>query len=284
MSATPRAFLAVIVPIAPIALVSALGFASGCHSAPSRPPIRDPETLETGARKPRGAQVSICFSGRSMGDDPYASGGNSALGALCVRLPNLVQDVVGPDGAYPFFRWSSDIDHALDVLVSSLDTDRDGGVTSADRDVDVNVVGFSWGGFNARDLIEKMASDRRFSPTRRRVARFFALDPYRTDALVFAKRVVDVPANVDELWEFRHTMAPEGDCSRLAGGLIGPFTGRAPRCTDKTVCHDFDYSLEPATKNVDHCEIPAYAAPHILRIVSGEVLTGLPQERRVVRY
>jgi hypothetical protein len=176
------------------------------------------------------------------------------------------------------------VDHALDLLVATLDTDHDGGVTSADDEIAVNVVGFSWGGFNARDLIEKVETDRRFSPTRRRIERFFALDPYRTDALVFAKNNIKIPANVVALWEFRHTVAPEQDCSRMAAGLIGPFTGRAPFCTGDTVCHDFDYSLAPATMSVDHCDIPAQAAANVLRILSGEELVDAPPERAVARH
>lgn len=268
-----------------VAIASALGWGAACHSPSARfasSPVAAGK--RSGEMKPESAQVTICFSGRSLGNDPYRSGGNPELGALCAKLPSLVRDTRGRDAAYPFFRWNSDVDHAVDVLVANLDTDGDGAVTSADRDVDINVVGFSWGGFNALDLIEKVGEDPRFSATRRRVARFFALDPYRTDALVFARRTLEVPPYVDELWEFRHTIAPEQDCSLMFGGLIGPFTGRNPRCTGHTVCHDFDYSLNPSTSSVDHCAIPRYSAGHILRIVSGAELRGAPRERQVVRY
>jgi hypothetical protein len=169
------------------------------------------------------AQVSVCFSGRSLGDDPYASGGNSEMGALCKSLPGLIVDVSGRDAAYPFFRWNSSVDHALDVVVAALDTNHDGVVTNLDKDVDLNVIGFSWGGFNARDLSRSMASDRRFSPSRRDVARLITLDPYRTD-VGFERDSIMVPANVSIFYEFRHTIAPEKDCSRIVEGLIGPFT------------------------------------------------------------
>ena len=206
------------------------------------------------------------------------------LRALCEGLPALVRDRSGPDAAYPFFRWNSDIDHALDVLVKNLDTDGDGTVTTDDDEFDINVVGFSWGGFNALDLIEKVGKDPRFSASRRRIARFFALDPYRTDALLFARKTLEIPPYVEELWEFRHTVAPERDCSRVVDGLICPFTGRDPRCTGSTVCHDFDFSLDPATSHVDHCAIPAYSIRHILRIVAGKELTHAPRERPVARH
>jgi hypothetical protein len=228
-------------------------------------------------------QMSICFSGRSLGSNPYDSGGNSELGALCKKLPGLVQDVGGHDAAYPFFRWDSNVDHALDVLVHALDTNHDGVVTNMDTAYDLNVVGYSWGGFNARDLIKKIETDRRFSPSRHGVARFFAVDPYRTD-VIFARAEMEVPGNVGTLYEFRHTVAPEVDCSRIAWGLIGPFTGRTPECTGTTVCHDYDYSLQNATKKADHCGIPSLATHPILQIMANQTPTGLPPEHKVARY
>jgi hypothetical protein len=216
-------------------------------------------------------------------DDPYASGGNSEMGALCKSLPGLIVDVSGRDAAYPFFRWNSSVDHALDVVVAALDTNHDGVVTNLDKDVDLNVIGFSWGGFNARDLSRSMASDRRFSPSRRDVARLITLDPYRTD-VGFERDSIMVPANVSIFYEFRHTIAPEKDCSRIVEGLIGPFTGRDPRCTGDSVCHDFDYSLTPTGANVDHCAVPSRATRSVRQIVGGLRPTNLPPERIVERY
>jgi len=245
--------------------------------------MQSDETASTDEDANARVQMTMCFSGRSLGDDPYASGGNSEFGALCKAMPGLVHDAAGHDAAYPFFRWNSNVDHALDVLVVALDTNHDGVVTNMDTPVDLNVVGYSWGGFNARDLIAKIATDHRFSPSRHGVARFIALDPYRTDDLVFAKVEMDVPANVGTLWEFRHTVAPKDDCSRIAWGLVGPFTGRTPECTGSTVCHDFDFSLQAATVNVDHCGVPAHATRPVLEIVRNQPLTGTPPERRVNR-
>ncbi len=242
------------------------------------------ETASTDEDTTARAQMSICFSGRSLGDNPYDSGGNSEFGVLCKALPGLVHDAGGHDAAYPFFRWNSNVDRALDVLVSALDTNHDGFVTNMDTAIDLNVVGYSWGGFNARDLIAKVGTDRRFSPSRHGVARFFALDPYRTDELIFGKAEIEIPANVGTLHEFRHTVAPTNDCSRIAWGLVGPFTGRTPECTGTTVCHDYDYSLVPATVNVDHCGIPTHATRPVLQIVRGLAPTTLPRERPVARY
>ena len=257
------------------AVLSVTALASGCAMQD-----KSDDTSEDATTRP---QMSICFSGRSLGSDPYASGGNSELGALCNALPSLVKDTKGPDAAYPFFRWNSDVSHALDVLVAALDTNHDGVVTNLDTEYDLNVVGYSWGGFNARDLIGMIQTDRRFSPSRHGVARFFALDPYRTDDLVFAKKEMDVPGNVGTLYEFRHTVAPADDCSRIAWGLIGPFTGRTPFCTGSTVCYDYDYSLVAATANVDHCGIPAHATHPVLQIVAGQTPTNLPPQHPVAR-
>ena len=220
--------------------------------------------------------ATVCFAGRSLGDDPYASGGNSDLANLCTSLPHPIRDVDGWDADYPFFRWNADLDHALDVIVSALDTDGDGSVTSNDADRDLNVIGYSWGGFDARDVIAAMQWDDRFSDDRRGVARFFALDPYQTVLLAFPRRAMQVPANVQTLYEFRHTVAPDDDCSRVVPYLVGPFTGREPECTGDTVCTDYDYSAADATAGVDHCGVPAAATHAIQEIVSGREPDDLP--------
>ena len=229
-------------------------------------------------------QATVCFSGRSLGSDPYASGGNSQLGDLCKSLPNLVRDTGGRDADYPFFRWNSDVDHALDVVVAFLDTNHDVVVTNLDTPYDLDVIGFSWGGFNARELVAKIGTDRRFSPSRHAVARFIALDPFRTTKLVIPETSLDVPANVQSFWEFRHTIAPADDCSRIAWGLVGPFTGRDPRCTGTTACRDFDYSQRASTLGVDHCDVPGRSTAAVRRIVSGRTPADLPPERTVARY
>jgi hypothetical protein len=228
-------------------------------------------------------QVTVCFSGRSLGDDPYASGGNFELGALCRAAPHLIHESRGTDAAYPFFRWNTSVDEAVNVVVQALDTNHDGVVTNIDADVDLDVIGYSWGGFNARDLIAKIESDRRFSPLRKHVARFIALDPYRTDELVIAKSGIQVPANVGQYYEFRHTVAPKDDCSTIADGLIGPFTGRTPLCTGSTECHDYDYSRDPKTAWVDHCAVPKAATQDVLAIFAGRALPNPPPERPVSR-
>jgi len=230
-------------------------------------------------------QRSICFSGRTLGSNPYDTGGTPEIAAICTRLPGLIRDDWNQrDSAYPFFQWDSSLSHVMDVVVSELDTNHDGRVTGADERVELNVVGYSWGGFNARDLIVRIAGDDRFSADRKTVARYIALDPYRTDVVVVPKSGLTVPPTVQAFFELRHTVAPPDDCSRVIPGLLGPFTGRDPRCTGTTQCRDFDYSAAAATKGIDHCEVPAVARPAVLAIVAGKAPTGLPPERPVARY
>jgi hypothetical protein len=259
----------------------ALGCAAttGSDDADSTTPAADSAAIN-GVR-----QRSICFSGRTLGANPYDTGGTPEIAEICKRLPGLVRDDWNQrDSAYPFFQWDSSLSHVMDVLVAELDTNHDGRVTSADERVDLNVVGYSWGGFNARDLIVRIAWDSRFAIDRRTVARFVAVDPYRTDLVVVPKGWLTVPSTVQEFYEVRHSVAPPDDCSRVIPGLLGPFTGRDPRCTGSTKCRDFDYSAAAATRGVDHCEVPAVARAAVLAIVAGRAPTGLPPERPVPRY
>jgi hypothetical protein len=240
-------------------------------------------TDETSEDATARTQLTVCFGGRSLGDDPYQSGGNSEFGALCRAAPHLIHESRGTDAAYPFFRWNTNVDEAVNVVVQALDTNHDGVVTNTDADVDLNVIGYSWGGFNGRDLVAKIGTDHRFSPLRKHVARFIALDPYRTDDLVFAKSRIQVPANVGQYFEFRHTVAPKDDCSNIVDGIVGPFTGRTPLCTGSTECHDYDYSRDPKTAWVDHCAVPKAATPNVLAIFAGQPLPHAPPELVVTR-
>ena len=250
----------------------------GCRAAPEE------NTGTSAASATVRESATVCFAGRSLGSDPYASGGNSDLADLCRSLPHLIRDVDGWDADYPFFCWNADLDHAVDVIVAALDTDGDGSVTGSDADLELNVIGYSWGGFDARDVIARIQWDDRFADDRRSVARFFALDPYQTVLLAFPRRVMQVPANVTTLYEFRHTVAPSDDCSRVVPWLVGPFTGREPECTGDTVCNDYDYSAADATASVDHCGVPAAATHAIQEIVAGREPDDLPPASSYERY
>jgi hypothetical protein len=172
----------------------------------------------------------------------------------------------------------------MDVVVAALDTNHDGIVSGADQNVSLNVVGYSWGGFNALDFINAVNGDRRFAPERKTISRYFALDAFRTDFLVIPRQWLDVPANVKRFWSFRHSVAPANDCSIILDGLLGPFTGRTPYCTGSTECHDYDFSKADATKGVDHCEVPEVANPFVVGLTLNQPVSGLPPELRVARY
>jgi hypothetical protein len=229
-------------------------------------------------------QRSICFGGRTFGD-PRSNGGIPEIESLCNRLPGLVRDVPGgTDGDFPFFQWDTGIPYVLNRLVDVLDTNKDGNVTNIDAPAELNVVGFSWGGFNAKELVAAIAADGRFSPSRKIVTRYFALDAYRTDYLVFSRTSLSVPGNVKSFWSFRHSKEPDDECSRIMFGMIGPFMGRVPRCTGTTTCKDYDYSAAAATAWVDHCAVPKVADDAVLDLIAGRTPRGLPPERAVTRY
>jgi pimeloyl-ACP methyl ester carboxylesterase len=235
----------------------------------------------------RGRAVrTVCFAGRSAGADPYASGGTRQLDTLCTALPGLVRDPAGsPDARYPFFRWNTSLAHVLDVIVGQLDTNHDGKVTTDDAPADLTLIGHSWGGFNAQEIATAILTDRRFAPERRTVHRLVALDAYRTDGLTTARPDMRVPANVTFFEAFRHTRAPSDDCSIIVPGWIGPFTGRDPLCTGTSTCKDYDFSLDSATADVDHCEVVARSAPFVTELVHKRpIATALPPERPVRRY
>jgi len=227
---------------------------------------------------------TVCFGGRTVGD-PFSIGGIPELAATCKVLPGLIRDVPnGPDARLPFFQWNSDLAHVLDVIVAALDTNRDGNVTNTDAPANLTFVGYSWGGFNARDVAEAIANDRRFSPLRKPVHRLLVLDAFRTDFLVVPKSEIRVPANVRFFESFRHTVAPTDDCSKIVPGLVGPFTGRDPLCTGATVCKDYDFSLSPATRDVDHCEVVGRARTFVVDLVNGRTPQNVPPQRDVRRF
>lgn len=256
----------------------AIAILSGCADTDDD----DTSTDELNAPIPR----TVCFAGRTAPySDPMSGGGIPEIDRLCKVMPNLVRDVpTGRDAKYNFFQWNSVLAHELDVLVGVLDTNKDGKVTGADAPVSLTVVGYSWGGFNAVDFINGIANDKRFSADRKSVAKFFALDAYRTDWLVLPRGEMPVPANVQQFYAFRHSVAPADDCSRIVDGWVGPFTGRVPACTGKTECHDFDFSVSPKGKDVDHCSIPDDAKPFVLALNANQIPSGLPPEQWVTRY
>jgi hypothetical protein len=229
------------------------------------------------------AQWAVCFSGAAAGD-PYRSGGNTELGTLCEQLPGLVHP-----REYPFFTWRDDTSKPLRSLLKVLDTDHDGRVTRADAPVELTLVGFSWGAFNARDLALAILEEPLFADDRKAVARLFLLDPFRTRALVVPESEIRIPGNVDRAWVWRHSIAPASDCSR--GAPLGPYTGRPPVCTGRTQCHDFDFSMALEARfsgrrgsDIGHCTVPGVSSAALLELAAGhEPTSPMPPERPVLR-
>lgn len=120
-----------------LSVVSALGLLGACAA-----PEEDDEGVDGVAAlaQPTPTPRTVCFGGRTFGD-PYSIGGIRELDDLCRRMPRLIRDESGGrDASYAFFQWSSSLDHVLTVLVSALDTDHDGAITSSDAPVDLTVI------------------------------------------------------------------------------------------------------------------------------------------------
>lgn len=225
---------------------------------------------------------TVCFGGATWGE-PTDIGGISPFMALCRDMPGLIRDQPGgSDAKYTFFQWTTSLQHVVDVIVEALDTNNDGNVTNTDAPANLALIGYSWGGFNARDVAELIAQDRRFSPLRKPVHRLVALDAYKWSWGEYTQ--INVPANVQNFTSFRHTIAPADDCSRIVPWLVGPFTGRNPYCTGSTKCRDFDYSRREATKGIDHCEVVQAATDNVKQLMAGQPMTNLPTELQIRRY
>jgi hypothetical protein len=219
--------------------------------------------------------VTVCFAGAYRGPDPLATTGNPELAAMCEQMPGLIRAE-----HYPFFTFTQRPEGTvLSAVLRALDTNHDGRLNDADEQVELNVVGYSWGGFNAYSFIKAWNESPRVPANRKAVARYFAIDAFRPDALMVDTVRLHVPANVQSFWSFRHSVAPATDCS--VGSAMGPYTGRTPLCQRSTVCTDYDYSLAPETTGLGHCDIPAAADEAILALTYGTELPAMPPTRPV---
>jgi hypothetical protein len=198
---------------------------------------------------------TVCFSGASFDSNPYSSQGNAELAQLCESMPGLIRG-----SSYPFFTWQES--GSLKAVVKALDTNGDQKFTAADEPVELTIIGFSWGGFNAVALAREMQTTNLIVTNRRKaVAKVFALDPYTRPGFLMEASQLVVPSNVQRFWEFRHTVAPPSDCSTNAPA--GPYRGIEPSCSRVTKCVDYDFSLAPNDvfsgvrgRDVGHCTLP----------------------------
>ncbi len=215
---------------------------------------------------------SLCMAGAFTRSD----GANPDFRVLCERLPGLVFD--SGDALFAFGGSSA----ALEALIQALDSNQDGRVDAQDDDCDVVLGGYSWGAVNVTHLAQDFIDDARVDPSRGHVQTMFVIDPYAPTA----GRTIEVPAEVQTFWEYRHSISPSNDCSGAAP--LGPYEGLPPLCAPTSACQDYDYSLAPrqqfmgltATRSgmqAGHCTVVDMAGPAVLHnVMTGQAFGDAP--------
>jgi hypothetical protein len=237
---------------------------------------------------PPGKCVKTICMGGAVQSDPY-EGGNEYLAPLCEKLEGLIPNCDATTGkCIPMFGWLDGKAPAQKALYTALDTTGDGFLDDADAPCDIRLVGYSWGGLNARDIAASWAADSNVPDERKTIAMLAAIDPFRIGDLEYI-----VPDNVQAFREYRHSIAPANDCSGAAP--FGPYKGLVPRCGPTSECQDFDYSLapddlfptlsgSPATvsgKKVEHCNAANVAALPVIAFLAGQPAPKLPPAQPV---
>jgi hypothetical protein len=237
---------------------------------------------------PPGKCVKTICMGGAVQSDPY-EGGNEYLAPLCEKLEGLIPNCDAATGkCIPMFGWLDGKAPAQKALYHALDTTGDGFLDDADAPCEIRLVGYSWGGLNARDIAQAWAEDSNVPDARKAIATLAAIDPFRIGDLEYL-----VPANVQVFREYRHSIAPSNDCSGSAP--FGPYKGLVPRCGPTSECQDFDYSLAPdelfptlsgspktiAGKKVEHCNAADVAAVPVLALLAGQAAPKLPPPQPV---
>lgn len=219
-----------------------------------------------------GCVRSLCMAGAFTRSD----GANPDFRVLCERLPGLILD-----GAESLFAFRG-TDAALEALIQALDSNQDGQVDGQDEDCDLVLGGYSWGGVNITNLAQNFVEDGRVHSARAHVETMFVIDPYAPTA----GRTIEVPAEVQQFWEYRHSISPSSDCS--GGAPLGPYEGLPPLCAASSACQDYDYSLAPgqsftgltATRTgmqAGHCTVVDMASPAVLHnVMTGQAFGDAP--------
>jgi pimeloyl-ACP methyl ester carboxylesterase len=212
-----------------------------------------------GKPEARDCQVTLCMAGAFQRGD----GANPAFERLCERLPGIAKECSG-GRCYAMFSMVQ-VEQALEALIASLDSDRDGRVTGGDRRCDVALAGYSWGGVNALELARRVATSPRFDAERRTVARVALIDPFAPH--VGAR--LEVAGNVQAIWSYRHSVSPPSDCS--AHAPLGPYRGIPLACAGSTRCRDRDLTADGVSRDeVGHCAI----VEHVAAAVEAHLTTG----------
>jgi hypothetical protein len=239
-----------------------------------------------GGSGPPPCLVSICLNGAYFGDP--LSGGNGYFDDVCKAIPGILPQC-GSDGTcYSSFEWLQ-LSKAEDALFSALDTNGDGVVDTSDKDCQVRVAGYSWGGVNSQKLADSLLADSRYTNPRKKIHRMLVIDPYQP-----TQSTVDVPPNVEAFWEFRHSVAPASDCSGSAP--LGPYKGLPPRCHTGAFCFDYDYSLSGSVvfpgysgvkyqgKQIDHCTMADVGGLPLLSLFADKSFSPAPKSVPVEIY
>ncbi len=236
------------------------------------------------AGSPAACQLTICLTGATE-----RGGSNTPFDSICDDpvIPGVISSCSGSTCFHTFNTFLVNTKNTLyPPLFAALDTNHDNVVNAVDTLCDVNILGFSWGGYAGVELAGVLAADTRVAADRRGVARLFIIDPYQPS------KNISVPSNVRRFVEYRHSVVPSGsDCSK--GAPLGPYKGLPPHCPAAQNCIDFDYSLAPTTSfptrtgsllgsEVGHCAVPEVAAPPILADFRGEAFSPLPPTVPVV--
>ena len=227
--------------------------------AEAKAPVERGIHAQIGRMQPGSCELTICFAGPGPLDSPA----NVDLSELCRPAPGVIRRC--EDGRcrslWPGQRWRV----GLDALISALDQNGDGRVDDKDRACTISAAGWSTGADQAaRELPGALLADGRVANDRVVVDRLVAVAPRVAEG-----GALEVAKNVRTAFVYRHTKAPEEDCSRQFEG--GPWLSPPPVCAEGTTCYDYDYSLEPqlafktrrgarSGSEIGHCNMMAAVA------------------------
>jgi hypothetical protein len=258
--------------------------ATGCKEKPEPPkrvdkpavaPLPKPEP-KLNAKPRQGTYVEIenvaankcrrtlCIAGPGELD----SEANLDLAELCRRAPGIV---LGCEAGHCASVWSIDRwQEGLDALVGSLDRNGDAKVDGKDPACPVNLAGWSTGAAIVADALPKALAER-VDPKHARIHNLLAIAPYASGV---QPQQLDIAATVDKAFIYRHSVAPQTDCSRAFEG--GPWLSAAPVCGENTTCYDYDYSKDEghlaylsrrgsrSGAEIHHCNIVSVVATAVL--------------------
>jgi hypothetical protein len=193
---------------------------------------RDGGRVELGNVAPGKCRRTLCIGGPGELD----SEPNGDLAELCRRAPGIVMHCDGERCAsvWAVDRW----DAALDALVGSLDHDANGKIDRKDPQCPISLAGWSTGATVVADALPKALAER-VDRKHAKIHNLLAIVPFTAG---HAPQRLDIATTVGKAFIYRHSIAPELDCSRAFEG--GPWLSAAPVCGAGTTCYDYDYTKD----------------------------------------